>query len=204
MLALVRGQTQPPHEMALLERAFSFCTSTASRCVLRLLKAPGMSFIVVPALGWLHCGCPLLASAQHGAASISPVSIRQRGTMSTLLQPGMSGTLETTVTESMLASSVGSGKVCVFSTAMMVAWMEATAVDVAQAALAEGLTTVGTGISVNHVGRHSAGHEGALLRRAHGGICQRQGLELQGCRLRRGRPYWRRNTRTRGCGQGKV
>ena len=47
----------------------------------------------------------------------------------------MAGTLETTVTESMLASSVGSGKVCVFSTAMMVAWMEATAVDVAQAAL---------------------------------------------------------------------
>ena len=29
--------------------------------------------------------------------------------------------------------------------------MEATAVDVAQAALAEGLTTVGTGISVSHV-----------------------------------------------------
>ena len=71
--------------------------------------------------------------------------------MSTLLQPGMAGTLETTVTESMLASSVGSGKVCVFSTAMMVAWMEATAVDVAQAGLAEGLTTVGTGISVSHV-----------------------------------------------------
>ena len=62
--------------------------------------------------------------------------------MSTLLQLGMTGTLETTVTESMLASSVGSGKVSVFSTAMMVAWMEATAVDVAQAALAEGLTTV--------------------------------------------------------------
>lgn len=71
--------------------------------------------------------------------------------MSTLLQLGMTGTLETTVTESMLASSVGSGKVSVFSTAMMVAWMEATAVDIAQAALAEGLTTVGTGISVSHV-----------------------------------------------------
>ena len=77
--------------------------------------------------------------------------IRQRGKMSTILQPGMAGTLETTVTESMLASSVGSGKVYVFSTAMMIAWMEATAVDVAQAGLAEGLTTVGTGISVSHV-----------------------------------------------------
>ena len=68
-----------------------------------------------------------------------------------MLQPGMTGTLETTVTEAMLASSVGSGKVSVFSTAMMVAWMEATAVDVAQSGLAEGQTTVGTGISVSHL-----------------------------------------------------
>jgi len=51
----------------------------------------------------------------------------------------------------MLASSVGSGKVDVFSTAMMVAWMEATAVDVAQACLEQGQTTVGTGINVTHV-----------------------------------------------------
>ena len=71
--------------------------------------------------------------------------------MSTTLKPGMTGTLETTVTESMLASSMGSGKVDVFSTAMMVAWMEATAVDVAQACLEQGQTTVGTGINVTHV-----------------------------------------------------
>ena len=71
--------------------------------------------------------------------------------MSNAITPGMNGAAETTVTEAMLASTVGSGKVSVFSTAMMVAWMEATAVDVAQAALAEGLTTVGTGISVSHV-----------------------------------------------------
>ena len=85
-----------------------------------------------------------------GEIPFASYTIRQRGKMNTI-QPGMTGTLETTVTESMLASSVGSGKVCVFSTAMMVAWMEATAVDVAQAGLAEGLTTVGTGISVSHV-----------------------------------------------------
>ena len=71
--------------------------------------------------------------------------------MSNNLQPGLSGTSETVVTEAMLACTVGSGKVCAFSTAMMVAWMEATAVDVAQACLAEGKTTVGTGISVTHV-----------------------------------------------------
>ena len=71
--------------------------------------------------------------------------------MSTLLQPGSTGTLETTVTESMLASSVGSGKVCVFSTAMMVAWMEATAVALVQDALPEGMTTVGTKVDVVHL-----------------------------------------------------
>lgn len=71
--------------------------------------------------------------------------------MSNNLAPGMKGTTETIVTEAMLASTVGSGKVCVFSTAMMVAWMEGTAVDVVQPSLEEGQTTVGTGISVSHV-----------------------------------------------------
>ncbi len=71
--------------------------------------------------------------------------------MSNTITPGMNGTSETTVTEAMLASTVGSGKVSVFSTAMMVAWMEGTAVDVVQPYLEEGQTTVGTGISVSHV-----------------------------------------------------
>ena len=71
--------------------------------------------------------------------------------MSTPLQPGLSGTSEITVSEAMLASTVGSGKVNIFSTAIMVAWMEATAVDVAQPCLKEGQTTVGTGINVSHV-----------------------------------------------------
>lgn len=71
--------------------------------------------------------------------------------MSNTITPGMNGTSETTVTEAMLASTVGSGKVSVFSTAMMVAWMEGTAVDVVQPSLEDGQTTVGTGISVSHV-----------------------------------------------------
>ena len=71
--------------------------------------------------------------------------------MSNTLTPGMSGTSETTVTEAMLACTVGSGTVSVFSTAMMVAWMEGTAVDVVQAKLEDGQTTVGTGITVSHV-----------------------------------------------------
>ena len=68
--------------------------------------------------------------------------------MSNAITPGMNGAAETTVTEAMLASTVGSGKVSVFSTAMMVAWMEGTAVDVVQPSLEDGQTTVGTGISV--------------------------------------------------------
>ncbi len=71
--------------------------------------------------------------------------------MNNTITPGMNGTAETTVTEAMLASTVGSGKVSVFSTAMMVAWMEGTAVDVVQPHLEEGQTTVGTGINVSHV-----------------------------------------------------
>lgn len=69
----------------------------------------------------------------------------------TTMEPGMRGSSEITVTEDMLASSVGSGKVAVFSTAMMVAGMEGIAVDVVQGALEAGQTTVGTGINVSHV-----------------------------------------------------
>lgn len=60
------------------------------------------------------------------------------------LVPGLHGRKELVVTPAMLASSVGSGLVDVFSTAMMVAWMEATAVEVVQGLLEDGQTTVGT------------------------------------------------------------
>ena len=69
----------------------------------------------------------------------------------TMMTPGMSGPSEITVTEKMLASSVGSGKVAVFSTAMMVAGMEGTAVDVVQGSLEDGQTTVGTALDITHV-----------------------------------------------------
>jgi len=69
----------------------------------------------------------------------------------TMMTPGMSGSSEVTVSEEMLASSVGSGKVAVFSTAMMVAGMEGTAVDVVQGSLEDGQTTVGTALNITHV-----------------------------------------------------
>ena len=71
--------------------------------------------------------------------------------MKKILEPGISGTPEITVSEDMLACRVGSGLVEVFSTAMMIAWMEATAVAVVQDALPEGMTTVGTKVDVVHV-----------------------------------------------------
>ena len=71
--------------------------------------------------------------------------------MNTKLKPGLRHSTEITVTENMLASSVGSGLVAVFSTVMMVAGMEGAAVELAQPFLDEGQTTVGTGISVTHI-----------------------------------------------------
>ncbi|SCM73097.1 thioesterase family protein [Desulfovibrio sp. 86] len=71
--------------------------------------------------------------------------------MKKILEPGITGTSETTVSEDMLACRVGSGLVEVFSTAMMIAWMEATAVALVQDALPEGMTTVGTKVDVVHL-----------------------------------------------------
>ncbi len=70
------------------------------------------------------------------------------------LEPGLSGTLEITVSEAMLACNVGSGLVDVFSTAMMIAWMEATAVTTVQEILDHqglGMTTVGTKVNISHL-----------------------------------------------------
>lgn len=75
------------------------------------------------------------------------------------LNIGMKGKWGTRVTEAMLAESVGSGRVRVFSTAMMVAYMELTAVDTVQGGLAEGQTTVGTKLDVAHLAATPCGME---------------------------------------------
>ena len=70
------------------------------------------------------------------------------------LEPGLSATSEITVSEAMLACNVGSGLVEVFSTAMMIAWMEATAVAAVQEVLdheGSGMTTVGTKVDISHM-----------------------------------------------------
>ena len=66
------------------------------------------------------------------------------------IQIGDSATRQRIVTPDTLACQVGSGSVTVFATPMVAALMEGAAADLAQAALAEGLTTVGTQITVNH------------------------------------------------------
>ena len=70
--------------------------------------------------------------------------------METALRPGIRGEMTHLVEARHLASEVGSGLVSVFSTAMMIAGMEATAVESVQALLAPGETTVGVHVDVAH------------------------------------------------------
>lgn len=71
--------------------------------------------------------------------------------MKAALQPGLKGQTEITVSKELLASEVGSGLVTVYSTAMMIAGMEGTAVASVQGVLEEGQTTVGTRVNISHL-----------------------------------------------------
>lgn len=64
---------------------------------------------------------------------------------------GSKATRTKTVDKTMLASQVGSGSVDVLATPMVVALMEGAAADLAQNSLEEGLTTVGSMISIRHL-----------------------------------------------------
>lgn len=63
---------------------------------------------------------------------------------------GLKGCAETTVTEQNTAAAVGSGSLPVFATPMMVALIEAAAVNALEGQLAEGETSVGTHMDVSH------------------------------------------------------
>lgn len=71
--------------------------------------------------------------------------------MKKTLEAGLKGASEITVSEDLLADRIGSGLVSVYSTAMMIAGMEGTAVATVQDALEEGQTTVGTRVNVAHL-----------------------------------------------------
>ncbi len=60
-------------------------------------------------------------------------------------------TIEAVVTQQMTALEVGSGSLKVYATPMVCALMENAAADLAQKQLEQGITTVGTAISIEHL-----------------------------------------------------
>ena len=67
-----------------------------------------------------------------------------------MIETGIKGHLEQTVTPELTADRVGSGLVRVFATPMMIAMMESTCRTSVAPFLAEGETTVGTLVNVTH------------------------------------------------------
>lgn len=68
-----------------------------------------------------------------------------------MIEPGIKGRREWTVTEEMTATHIGSGPVRVFATAMMIALMEKACMSSVEPFLEEGQQTVGTHVDVSHV-----------------------------------------------------
>lgn len=68
-----------------------------------------------------------------------------------MIQPGIKGRREQTVSPEMSAARIGSGLVEVFATPMMVALIEQTCLESVLPKLEEGQGTVGTLVNVTHV-----------------------------------------------------
>ena len=67
------------------------------------------------------------------------------------LEPGLVGTATLTVTDEHTAARVGSGRAPVFASPMMIALMEAAAVDCIEAMLPEAQESLGISLEVEHV-----------------------------------------------------
>ena len=67
------------------------------------------------------------------------------------LKPGLEGTAALTVDEAHTAPRIGSGRVHVLATPVMINLMEAAALDAAEHLLPEGHQSLGTRIDVSHV-----------------------------------------------------
>ena len=76
-----------------------------------------------------------------------------------MIQPGLTNSKKMTVTEDLLASTVGSGELPVFATPMMVLLTEMTASECVKSHLEEGQTTVGTKVDLAHSDSTPAGVE---------------------------------------------
>ncbi|MGL5541954.1 MAG: thioesterase family protein, partial [Fusobacteriaceae bacterium] len=68
-----------------------------------------------------------------------------------MLKEGMELVIEKTVNENETAAKVASGALEVFSTPMLIAFMENTAFQLAQGELSDELTTVGTSVNIKHL-----------------------------------------------------
>lgn len=73
------------------------------------------------------------------------------------LVAGLTATIERTVTEEDTALAVGSGSLPVLGTPVLLAWCEAATCAAVSASLAEGQTTVGTRMSVEHLAPSAVG-----------------------------------------------
>lgn len=76
-----------------------------------------------------------------------------------MLQEKMSLTQNKVVGENETAAKVASGALEVFSTPMLIAFMENTAFNLAQKELSEGETTVGISVNIKHVKANLVGDE---------------------------------------------
>ena len=74
-----------------------------------------------------------------------------------MIETGIQGRKELTVTDDLLACRVGSGLVAVYATPMMIAGIEGTAAESVAPYLDEGQTTVGIQMNVSHVAATPAG-----------------------------------------------
>lgn len=68
-----------------------------------------------------------------------------------MLKEGMTLTLEKVVKEDETAAKVASGALEVFSTPMLIAFMEQTSFELAQKEMAPGDTTVGVAVNIKHL-----------------------------------------------------
>ena len=75
------------------------------------------------------------------------------------LSPGLTGLVETTVTEDDLACALGSGDVTVLGTPRVIALAEAATVKAIASALAPGQTSVGTRVDVRHMAASPLGRK---------------------------------------------
>jgi fluoroacetyl-CoA thioesterase len=73
------------------------------------------------------------------------------------LVAGLTATIERTVTEADTAAAVGSGSLPVLGTPVLLAWAEAATCAAVEPCLAEGQTTVGTRVSVEHLAPSAVG-----------------------------------------------